>query len=205
MSDDKSTEVERLRRLPEHVATLVWIPGTMCCSDEIEFRDACYNLLARLGRGDEAGAAEALRDVRAEWRKVSDAQTRDAVAAARAEGARDKANEEAATLRAEIERLRITLDSAQGAQRGAVIHARGVEAERDKAIDEAATLRVRLTDLTIALQQIANLYPPDDMCAQKADECYGINDGKHRAILLKAALDVARAALRKETGQPLPG
>ena len=57
--------------------------------------------------------------------------------------------------------------------------------------DENARLRS-------ALETISRLYPPDDQCAQKADEVYGPNDGKMRGILLKCALDVARKTLETQ-------
>jgi hypothetical protein len=47
-----------------------------------------------------------------------------------------------------------------------------------------------------ALEQIASIMPPDESCGQKADEVYGINDGKQRGIMLKCALDIARAVLK---------
>ncbi len=61
--------------------------------------------------------------------------------------------------------------------------------------EENARLIAASPQLLKALTSIANLYPYPDFCAQKADEVYGINDGKARGILLQAALDIARNAI----------
>jgi hypothetical protein len=57
-----------------------------------------------------------------------------------------------------------------------------------------AALMAAAPDLLNALKVIATLYP--EQCGQPADEVYGINDGKQRGILLQAALDIARKAIK---------
>jgi hypothetical protein len=62
-------------------------------------------------------------------------------------------------------------------------------------------LLVRQRDeLLAALRKIASLWPEPPNCAD-VEEVIGPNDGKQRAILLKAALDISRAALAEK---PLP-
>ena len=45
-----------------------------------------------------------------------------------------------------------------------------------------------------ALKQISNLWPEPPNCADIMG-VYGVNDGKQRAILLDAAIKIARSAL----------
>ena len=58
--------------------------------------------------------------------------------------------------------------------------------------------------LRTALKQIATLWPEPGMCAEVNPEWVGENDGKQRAILLEAALNISRAALKETERFPLP-
>jgi hypothetical protein len=51
-----------------------------------------------------------------------------------------------------------------------------------------------------ALEQISRLWPEPPRCAEVDPEWVGENAGKQRAILLKAALQIAREALGKTCG-----
>jgi hypothetical protein len=51
-----------------------------------------------------------------------------------------------------------------------------------------------------ALEAISSLWPQPPHCAEVAPEYIGPNDGRIRADLLKAALEIARKALGKECG-----
>ena len=51
-----------------------------------------------------------------------------------------------------------------------------------------------------ALESISGLWPEPPNCAEVAPQWVGPNDGRVRADLLKAALEIARKALGKDCG-----
>jgi hypothetical protein len=58
----------------------------------------------------------------------------------------------------------------------------------------------KLKIATVALEGIANLWPYPPNCADVMS-VNGINDGRSRAILLEAALEISRNALAKMQGR----
>lgn len=60
-----------------------------------------------------------------------------------------------------------------------------------------AKLRTENRELMVALEQIANLWPMPPHCAEVNPDWVGEHDGKMRAILLEAALEISRNAVAK--------
>ena len=70
-----------------------------------------------------------------------------------------------------------------------------------KVIEEQDAQLVQNPDIyRAALEQISRLWPEPPNCADVNPEFVGPNGGKSRAILLKAALEIARTALGKMCG-----
>ena len=81
-----------------------------------------------------------------------------------------------------------------------ILYARN--ASMDGRVDQAnARLIAAAPDLLEALRRIGRLWPEPPFCAPVNPEWVGEKDGKQRAILLEAALNIAREATAKAEGK----
>jgi hypothetical protein len=70
--------------------------------------------------------------------------------------------------------------------------------EVSQLLDALEESRAKVEQLTTALESISGLWPEPPHCADVYLDWIGPNDGKMRAGLLQAALQIARQALGRE-------